>query len=776
VQLRRAWGAAAIVAVTLLAAPAAPAAPAAAAVAPSRDAVVPAGEVSAVRDVVPSVRSSWSKAWKGLDLGSFLRCDGDVEVTGSMDLKVHDVSSSFQRWKAGDKGEWFRASIRWQTTISAKVTADATTRCVASRRLKKLEAHVVIAGVRIGVHPEVELDLEAAGEIRARQTAVNALKVTGRVGIGTPKVVKRGHVDPPVVAAAGSIVFDAYVGAGIDVRAGVVELDVTLLGGLHVKAEAKTSPAGVCVSGYPIARATATFGVRFFEWHKGVTFFDRTWRFRGNAFGGCTYSAPVVTSTAPPSGEVGVDYQFQLTTQDQREGVWTLAGGTLPPGLTIEDDSLEGTPTTPGSYHPRIRFTDEGGLSTKVELPILVVQLPVGQPWATTTPGVPYTLTSWRNGDLGVASCAVDVFAPDGTEIFGEMAPDNPSHCAQGIDRDSTGAYYVNGGYVVTKYDPAGTMVWQRPVPDGALGPTVSEPIHVGSNGTVYALTSHTASGGDVQITGWDVETGAMTFQKVGPYQDFDTYSGGLVAIDGGIVDYFDYAGTLVKHVPVSPSLSAGVGGGAVISTGGVVYAAGRPTWHAQGDCDMQLHLIKITPAGQVWDKAFAEPDCGGDVELAAIPGGGVAVGASVAETDGSAPSYQVRTVSPDGVSGDLLAPSAPDGNPMWWTTHPQLVAGTGGDVVLVNRVDYRCEDSLNDWCSEVVADALDLTAGVQTQQVVFDADSAVELISAAIAHGDIVVALSERQGGSPSDTQTFHIRAEPIGHVGEDYRTIVNG
>lgn len=63
--------------------------------------------------------------------------------------------------------------------------------------------------------------------------------------------------------------------------------------------------------------------------------------------------ATTVSSTSPPTGGVGIAYNYRLTTAGQDAETWTTT--TLPPGLQLFNQSfgvyfIKGTPTTAGTY------------------------------------------------------------------------------------------------------------------------------------------------------------------------------------------------------------------------------------------------------------------------------------------------------------------------------------------------------------------------------------------------------------------------------------------
>ncbi|WP_329181961.1 putative Ig domain-containing protein [Streptomyces sp. NBC_01477] len=79
------------------------------------------------------------------------------------------------------------------------------------------------------------------------------------------------------------------------------------------------------------------------------------------AAGGATGSPPVITTTRLPDGTTGHAYSTQPTTADHRTGSWALAGGSLPPGLTLSGYTVSGTPAATGTAAFTLRFTDTQG-------------------------------------------------------------------------------------------------------------------------------------------------------------------------------------------------------------------------------------------------------------------------------------------------------------------------------------------------------------------------------------------------------------------------------
>jgi FtsP/CotA-like multicopper oxidase with cupredoxin domain len=105
-------------------------------------------------------------------------------------------------------------------------------------------------------------------------------------------------------------------------------------------------------------------------------------------------TAPVITTTSVPNGEVAVAYSQPVTaTGGATPYAWSVSVGSLPPGLSQSPTTgtISGTPTTAGAYPFTVRVTDAlGGIATKA-LSI------------TVAPQLLITTTTLPNGQIGVA-------------------------------------------------------------------------------------------------------------------------------------------------------------------------------------------------------------------------------------------------------------------------------------------------------------------------------------------------------------------------------------
>ncbi|MCS7026333.1 MAG: putative Ig domain-containing protein [Bryobacteraceae bacterium] len=86
-----------------------------------------------------------------------------------------------------------------------------------------------------------------------------------------------------------------------------------------------------------------------------------------------------ITTTSLPGGVVGVAYNATLTSTGGSRLSWSVAGGSLPPGLGLSTTAtgaglVSGTPTTAGTFNTTYRVSDAAGCQATASLPIVIQQ------------------------------------------------------------------------------------------------------------------------------------------------------------------------------------------------------------------------------------------------------------------------------------------------------------------------------------------------------------------------------------------------------------------
>jgi hypothetical protein len=117
--------------------------------------------------------------------------------------------------------------------------------------------------------------------------------------------------------------------------------------------------------------------------------------------------APAISTTDLPEGALNAAYSTQLAaTKGKAPYAWSLAGGTLPAGVTLDASGLiSGTPTVPGDYVVTLEVSDRNNLNSQATLvlsidgPALVLTSPINgahsQNWSGyDVNGGPFTYVS----------------------------------------------------------------------------------------------------------------------------------------------------------------------------------------------------------------------------------------------------------------------------------------------------------------------------------------------------------------------------------------------
>ena len=246
-----------------------------------------------------------------------------------------------------------------------------------------------------------------------------------------------------------------------------------------------------------------------------------------------TYGTPVITLEPQFPGNVNVPYAIDIAAQGGfTPYTWTLASGTLPPGLVLNGSasqvtSISGTPTAAGTYNFTVQLTDS---NTPVDTATQNYTLVVNPQSACLLSGQ-FTLTfmGFRGGAQATYMANLTI-GPTGT-ITGEQDYKDGARTTLDEQLDATSACTnrnTNSG-VLTLNAPSGQLVFDF----SATPPDANNVIHsarlqiIGSANT-SAIFNDSGSG-EMTLTDTSALTGAA------PSGNF---AFGLLGVDGNGVHY----------------------------------------------------------------------------------------------------------------------------------------------------------------------------------------------------------------------------------------------
>ncbi|MDQ0727642.1 ice-binding family protein [Microbacterium sp. W4I20] len=125
---------------------------------------------------------------------------------------------------------------------------------------------------------------------------------------------------------------------------------------------------------------------------------------------GTVRTSPTITSPTPPAGQVDIDYEHTITAGGAPEPEYTIVGGALPPGLTIDSvtGTISGRPTTPGTYPITVRAGNGTSPDADVDYVITIADTPVTPPGGGG-PGSPGVTPGGTGGSGDLAESGIEI-------------------------------------------------------------------------------------------------------------------------------------------------------------------------------------------------------------------------------------------------------------------------------------------------------------------------------------------------------------------------------
>ena len=234
----------------------------------------------------------------------------------------------------------------------------------------------------------------ATGVISGTPTAAGTSQFGVYFRDGDGRVAARAYqvaisVDGPVISTTtlpGATVGVAYTATlqTADDRAGAWAVTTGAL-----PAGLTLAPATGVISGTPTTAGTSTFTVTFTDAANKTATKQLSIEVSG--------ADQLIVTTSLPNGVKGTAYTATLQSKDNRAGTWSITGGALPAGLTLAPATgvISGTPTAAGKADFTVRFQDANSNTSTRALSITIVEpgvwdlasgtLPAGLTLAPTT-------------------------------------------------------------------------------------------------------------------------------------------------------------------------------------------------------------------------------------------------------------------------------------------------------------------------------------------------------------------------------------------------------
>jgi streptogramin lyase len=341
----------------------------------------------------------------------------------------------------------------------------------------------------------------------------------------------------------------------------------------------------------------------------------------------------VITTSTLPNGDVNAPYSLQLqATGGVPPYTWSIPGGTLPAGITLDPVSgvLSGTPNTKGSTTFTVKALDVNASAASKRFTLDIFQGDVLEVWRQVESGAGYASTNGiavdKDGFLYTAGKFYDSTFPsiykitkndpDGNLVWTRTYGNGGFATPSSLVLDNEGSVYVTGSPLTIKYDTNGTELWRQPFPAAARDIAVASDgkvmvTGIDDNFNVFFVT-YDSSGNE---TGRTVDNLGITAYSLGIAVDGsgNAYVSGFTHKDEYMTAGLDIC-FLRKYDP-SGSLVWGRQGGdrtdcdkVTIGDNGYIYVTGSK-YHNNSSTDSDFLTLKYDAEGTlIWGKVYVTP------------------------------------------------------------------------------------------------------------------------------------------------------------------------
>ena len=206
-----------------------------------------------------------------------------------------------------------------------------------------------------------------------------------------------------------------------------------------------------------------------------------------------TAAAPTITTSSLSDGKVGEAYSQILTATGTTPIKWSISGGALPKGLTLDENTgeISGTPAAEGTASFTVKAANSAGSDTK-ELSITI----------TKDAPTEYTVTVTSSGN-GTASASPSK-AVAGAEITLSATPDKGYHLKEWQVESPTGLVITNNKFTMPDSNVEVKAIFEEDAPPAPTNPAKPS---ISVTGTyTYNGSEHTAT-----VSGYDPATMDIT-------------------------------------------------------------------------------------------------------------------------------------------------------------------------------------------------------------------------------------------------------------------------